>query len=70
MSKNEETQANSPSGKKSWSEELKLEFKKISWPNKKVVTKESILVFVSAAILGGLVYGLDNLIKFCLSGLI
>ena len=47
--------------------EVKIEAKKISWPTKKVVVKDSVVVvvisLVTAAFLGGIDYLLSYLIK-------
>lgn len=57
--------------KKSWFEGLKSEFKKIVWPDRKSLTKQTAAVVVISVILGVIItvvdllvqYGIDFLIK-------
>lgn len=60
MSKNEET---STTLKRSWSQELKGEFKKISWLDKSSLAKQSCVVIISTVILGCLIAIIDWLIQ-------
>ena len=41
MSDNKEKETSSPTLKRSWFQGLKVEFKKITWPDKKRVARES-----------------------------
>lgn len=68
MSKNNET--SSPTLKRSWVQELKSEFAKITWPTKSAVTKQSIVVMVVAILLGFIIAGLDIVIKLGLNQII
>ena len=49
MQGNEKTTGNSQ--KKSWFQGVKSEFKKIIWPDRKTLTKQTIAVVVTSAIL-------------------
>ncbi len=49
--------------KKSWFKGLKAEFKKIIWPDKETVTKQSFAVIVTTIILGIIIALLDAAIK-------
>ena len=49
--------------KKSWFKGLKSEFKKIVWPDKEALTKQSIVVIIVTIILGAIIYLVDLLIK-------
>ena len=53
--------------KKSFVKTLKAEFKKIVWPDKETLTKQTILVMVCSVALGGLIAVLDLIIKFGLN---
>ncbi len=55
--------ANSESTKKSWFDGLKAEFKKIIWPTREDVTKETAAVAVSAVLVGVLIAMLDFIIQ-------
>lgn len=56
---------------KSWTDGLKAEFRKIIWPDKKDLTKQTGVVIVVSVILGAIIsvidvimqYGIDFLIK-------
>jgi len=61
MSKNEKT--SSPSLKRSWFQELKLEFAKITWPTKNALAKKSTVALVASIILGLIIAGVDMLIR-------
>lgn len=50
--------------KKSWWSGLVSEFKKIIWPNKNELSKQTIAVVISSLVIGGLVALLDFGIKF------
>ncbi|MDO5540383.1 MAG: preprotein translocase subunit SecE [Eubacteriales bacterium] len=58
-------------GKTSWTDGLKAEFRKIIWPDKKDLTKQTTAVIVVSVILGVIIsivdtimqYGIDFLIK-------
>ena len=61
MSDKKET---SPALKRSWFQELKGEFGKITWPTKKNLFRQSIAVIVSAVLIGLMIVGIDYLIKY------
>lgn len=48
----------------------KAEFKKITWPTKKVLTKQTITVIFISIIVGVIIYGYDFIIDFTLQKLI
>ncbi len=50
--------------KKSWFKGLKSEFKKIIWPDKESLTKQSLAVIVISVILGLIIAVVDAAIKF------
>ena len=49
--------------KKSWFKGLKAEFKKIIWPDKKTLVKETVAVIVCSVLLGGIIAIVDALIQ-------
>jgi len=49
--------------KRSWFKGLKTEFKKIVWPGKDDLTKQSIAVVIVTVILGVIIFALDTLIE-------
>ena len=68
MSKNEKT--SSPSLKRSWFQELKLEFAKITWPTKNALAKKSTVALIVSIVIGLLIAGVDLLLKYGLSFII
>ncbi len=68
MSKNDK--ASSPSLKRSWFQELKGEFAKITWPTKNALIKKSTVALIVSILLGLLIAGVDMLLKFGLSFII
>ena len=62
-----EKDSKSPQLKRSWFQGRKVEFKKITWPDRKRVAKETTAVVVSAVILAALTLGIDMLIEYGLS---
>lgn len=62
--------ANAGAPKKSWFKGLKAEFKKIIWPDKKTIIRETIAVIVVTVILGLIIAVLDYVIGFGVSKLI
>ncbi len=66
MSKSEKKET-SPALKRSWFQELKLEFGKVTWPNGKSVAKQSVAVILAAIVLGFLIAGVDWLLSIGLS---
>ena len=56
MSKKEET---STTLKRSWFQEMKGEFKKITWLDKKTLLKQSALVIVATVLLGAVIVLVD-----------
>ncbi len=61
--------ANKPA-KQSWFKGLSAEFRKIIWPNKKTLAKESVAVVVITVILGAMIFLVDEGILFVLGKLI
>ena len=61
------TESAKSSKKKNWFAGLKAEFKKIIWPDKDTLTKETVVVVVSTVILGIVIAALDLIIKFGLN---
>ena len=55
--------------KRNWFQELKLEFKKIIWPDKNSLVKESVAVIIIAIILGCIIAAVDYGLHFGLSEL-
>ncbi|NLK26745.1 MAG: preprotein translocase subunit SecE [Clostridiales bacterium] len=55
------------SSKKSWFKGLKSEFKKIVWPTKDTLTKQSVAVVVVTLILGVIIFALDTIIEHGIS---
>ena len=53
--------------KKSFIKTLKAEFKKIIWPDKQTLTKQTIAVLISSVALGAVFAVLDLIIKFGLN---
>ncbi|HBI73438.1 MAG TPA: preprotein translocase subunit SecE [Lachnospiraceae bacterium] len=49
--------------KRSWFKGLKSEYKKIVWPDKEALTKQSIAVVIVTVILGLIISALDALIE-------
>lgn len=66
MSKSEKKET-SPALKRSWFQELKLEFGKVTWPNGKSVAKQSVAVILAAIVLGFVIAGVDWLLSIGLS---
>jgi len=52
--------------KKNWFKGLKSEFKKIVWPDKESIGKQSVAVVITTVILGAGIALLDTAIKFCI----
>lgn len=55
--------------KRSWFQELKAEFKKIIWPDKNSLVKESVAVIIIAIILGCIIAVIDHGLQWGLSEL-
>ncbi|MBO6115417.1 MAG: preprotein translocase subunit SecE [Lachnospiraceae bacterium] len=68
MSKNNET--SSPALKRSWFQELKAEFGKITWPTRKEVGKQSVVVIIAALLVGFIIAGVDFLLQYGLTFII
>ncbi len=66
MSEKKET---APALKKSWLKSIKAEFGKITWPSKKQLIKETVLVVIVAILLGLLICGVDYVIALGLSSI-
>ena len=58
MSGNEKTQ------KKSWFKGLQAEFKKIIWPDKKTLAKQTTAVVVVSVVLGAVIAVIDAILKY------
>ncbi|SNU04541.1 preprotein translocase subunit SecE [Lachnospiraceae bacterium] len=56
----------SPALKRSWFQELKIEFGKITWPGKAMLAKETGVVLITAVLLGGLIVVVDWLLNLAL----
>ena len=56
--------------KNSFSQEVKSEFKKIIWPSKESLTKESVAVIATTIVLGGIVALLDLGIQYLINGVL
>ena len=50
--------------KKSWFKGLKAEFKKIIWPDKESLAKESVAVIVISAVLALIIALIDAVVKY------
>lgn len=55
--------ATEKTSKRSWFKGLKSEYKKIVWPDKETLTKQSIAVVIVTVILGLIISALDALIE-------
>ena len=55
--------------KKSWFQGLKAEFKRITWPGKKRVARETTAVVISAIILAAITLGVDVLLELGLQNI-
>lgn len=53
--------------KKDFVKTLKAEFKKIIWPDKETLTKQTIAVLAGSVVLGAVIAVLDLIIKFGLN---
>ena len=62
-----ETVSNEKAPKKSFIKGLKVEFKKIIWPDKETLTKQTIAVLISSVVIGAMIAVLDLIIKFGLN---
>lgn len=56
--------------KKSWFKGLKAEFKKIIWPDKKSLTKQTIAVVATSVALGIIIKILDTVLAYGIDALI
>ena len=61
---------NEKASKKSFFKGLKAEFKKIIWPSRDKVVKESGVVLVISVVLGLVIFGVDILIKLGLGAIL
>ena len=50
--------------KKSWFKGLKAEFKKIIWPDKKTLVKQTVAVITCSVILGVIIAVIDALVQY------
>ncbi len=62
-----ETVSNEKAPKKSFIKGLKVEFKKIIWPDKATLTKQTGMVLAVSVALGAIIAVLDLIIKFGLN---
>ena len=53
--------------KKSWFQGMKSEFKKVVWPDKQDLARNTIAVVVVSVVLGLIIAGLDALINYGMS---
>ena len=60
----ETTNATEKAPKKSWFKGLKAEFKKIIWPDKKTLVKQTVAVITCSVILGAIIAVVDALIQY------
>ena len=58
-----EAKAGGKAPKKSWFKGLKAEFKKVIWPDKKSVAKQTTAVVIISVILGALIKLIDMIIQ-------
>ena len=56
--------------KTSFSQEVKSEFKKIIWPSKESLTKESVAVIATTIVLGAVVALIDLGIQYLINGVL
>ena len=56
--------------KAGFSQEVKSEFKKIIWPSKESLTRESVAVIATTIVLGGVVALLDLGIQYLINGVL
>ena len=56
--------------KSGFSQEVKSEFKKIIWPSKESLTKESVAVIATTIVLGGIVALLDLGIQYLINSVL
>ena len=50
--------------KKNWFKGLKAEFKKIIWPDKKTLLKQTVAVISCSVLLGVIIWAIDAVIQF------
>ncbi len=50
--------------KKNWFKGLKAEFKKIIWPDKKTLLKQTVAVISCSVLLGVIIWAIDSAIQF------
>ena len=50
--------------KKNWFKGLKAEFKKIIWPDKKTLLKQTVAVITCSVLLGVIIWAIDSVIQF------
>lgn len=55
---------NTKTQKKSWFKELKAEFKKIVWPDKNTLAKQTTAVVAVSVVLGALISVVDALLRY------
>lgn len=64
------TTVKTTSTKRSWFKGLKSEFKKIVWPDKDTLAKQSVAVIVVTIIMGIIIFLLDAIIEFGIGSLL
>jgi len=65
-----ETAKTEKAPKRKWREGLKSEFKKLVWPDKKTLAKQTLVVMVLSVFLGGIIAIIDFLVQYGLDFLI
>ena len=63
MGENTAKEAAPKAPKKSWFKGLKAEFKKITWPDRKTLVKQTIAVLTCSVLLGAIIAIIDALIQ-------
>ena len=58
------SEKNSEKRKTSWFKSLRGEFKKIIWPDKKTLAKQTVAVTVTSVLLGAIIAVVDALIQY------
>ena len=70
MAENENAKSAKPEKKESWFKGLKAEWRKITWPDKATLVKESTAVVIISVILSLVIALVDAIIKFGLDKII
>lgn len=70
MSENMEKKNQEKAPKKSWFKGLKAEFKKIIWPDKNTLTKQTVAVVAVSIVLGAIISVIDSILKIGINFLV